>query len=144
MHTKCVAWWCGACSQKNGPEFTHCIRCHLPYREHHAHIHSADRAVVYVNPVTGERRTPPRADMPMPSHYVEQGYERKEIMSMIQYEKETGVVHEASNYNDGNEPIPTEPAPPRPSRAAIEAVAEDIKEAIASGPWTDSSGLLDL
>src|SRR4029077_13082497 len=129
---------------RNLPADKYCARCGLPHYERHAQVHSSERSVIYYNPATGEHRTPPRADMPLPEVYKQQGYERKEILSMIQYEKETGIVHESSNYQSGNEPVALEPAPPRPSQDAIRAVAEDIKEAISSGPWRDDAGLLGI
>jgi predicted lipase len=60
-----------------------------------AKISHAERAVIYTNPLTGERIVPPRADTPMPQTYVDRGFVRKEITSMSQFEKETGLVHEA-------------------------------------------------
>ena len=92
---------------------------------------------MYYNPATGEHRTPARADTPMPAIYAQQGFERKEIMNMSQWEKEAGVVHEATSFNPGNEPNPTGVADtPKPSREVIESLAKDIAEANASGPWT--------
>jgi hypothetical protein len=73
--------------------------------------------------------------MPMPERYVEAGFERREIDSMIAWEKEAGVVHEASNFSPGNEPT-TQENLPQPNPEARKAVIKDITEAIASGPWT--------
>jgi hypothetical protein len=112
--------------------------------ERHAQIHSAERAVVYVNPITGERRTPPRADQQMPEVYSRQGFERREIMSMTQYERETGSVHEASNYASGNEPV-TEAPPMRPHapKEVIDSLVNEVRAAIQSGPWTMERPLSD-
>ena len=97
------AWWCGRCSTKNTGKV--CTNCTQPRFEKHAQVHTQDRAVVYYNPATGEHRTPPRADAPIPQVYANQGFERMEIMSMIDYEKQTGIIHEASNFNSGNATI---------------------------------------
>ena len=96
---------------------------------------------MYYNPLTGEHKTPPRADMPMPERYVEAGFERREIDGMLAWEREAGVVHEATNFSPGNEPVSQEQLP-QPSLEARKAVIEDIRAAVASGPWTDFSGLL--
>ena len=56
---------------------------------------------------------------------------------MTQWEKESGVVHEASTFNSGNNDIPQDTrdevhTPPEVKQALI----DDIRAAIASGPWT--------
>jgi hypothetical protein len=137
-------WYCGApgCNQKNSSDSKECSRCGFNRFQPNAQIHASDRAVIYYNPATGEHRTPPRADLPIPEVYKNQGFERKEIMSMIAYEKETGIIHEASNFNTGNEPMPESPAT-QPDKRSIEVVAEDMREAMASGPWTINGLTLD-
>lgn len=99
-------------------------------------MHASERAVVYYNPATGEHRTPARADMPLPIVYSQQGFERREILNMGQWEKEANVVHEATSFHPGNEPNPTTPERPKPPKHVIEGLARDIAEANASGPWT--------
>ena len=133
-------WWCH-CTQKNSPDAKKCSKCGALRFEKNAQVHASERAVVYYNPVTGEHRTPARADTPIPQHYADAGFERREILSMTAYEKETGVVHEASNYAPGNEPTP-EPRMPNPNPEAIRELAKDMADAIASGPWTGAENLL--
>jgi hypothetical protein len=95
---------------------------------------------MYQHPITGEIKRPPRADQPMPREYAAQGYQRVEIMNMLVHERETGVVHEASNFAPGNEPSPwLEPERPATPRAVTEALIDDVRAAIASGPFTDDS-----
>jgi hypothetical protein len=106
-------------------------------------VHASERAVVYVNPQTGEHRTPARADLPMPEIYARQGFERREILDMSAYEKSQGVVHEASNFNAGNEPVPeADGVVPPLAPAAKEALIRDIAEAFASGPFTGGDRLV--
>lgn len=114
-----------------------CAHCTLRLYERCAQVHSSERAVVYVNPLTGERRTPARADQPMPDVYASQGFERQEIMSMTEFERSTGLVHEPTNFNSGNEPVIQDPretvgAPPELKKALV----DDMRDAFASGPWT--------
>ena len=138
-------WWCGACRSPvaNAPEDRHCRKCGHAKHERHARVHSAERAVVYVNPRTGEHRTPARADQPMPGIYARQGFERHEILDMSAYEKSQGVVHEASNFNPGNEPLPeAHGAAPQLDPAAKEALIRDVAEAFASGPFTGGDKLV--
>lgn len=99
---------------------------------------------MYYNPATGEHRTPPRADMPMPVQYERQGFERREIMSMTSWEKESGTVHEATNFNPGNEVICNDPVPPKVDPKLIHDLAKDMADAFASGPWTGAEKLVDL
>jgi len=130
-------WYCW-CKTKNEPAAEICVKCGASRHERHAQVHQSERAVIYRNPVTGERRTPARADQPMPEVYARQGFERMEIMNMTRYEKETGVIHEASNYSAGNET--TAFREPEPAKAAPEVIAElarDVAAAAASGPWTE-------
>ena len=99
-------------------------------------MHSSERAVVYYNPATGEHRTPARADVPMPEVYQRQGFERRELLSMLSWEKESGVVHEATNFNAGNEPETDRDVPYKPDPKVVHELAKDIAAANASGPWT--------
>ncbi len=131
-----IAWWCWR-GHKNGPQQRVCTTCGHPHYERHAQVHSTERAVVYVNPATGERRTPARADVPLPDMYRSQGFERQEIMNMSEWERQTGLIHEATNYNSGNGPPPVDPNPaPKQSPEAKQALIDDIRAAIASGPFT--------
>lgn len=131
-------WYCGApgCNQKNSADARICSKCSFNRFQPNAQVHIADRAVVYYNPATGERRTPARADQPIPEVYAEQGFERQEIMSMTAYEKQTGLVHEATNFHAGNEPNPEQHPVPHLSKQVRESIAQDMREAIASGPFT--------
>ena len=135
-------WWCW-CKQKNSPDSRKCSKCGANRFERHAQVHASERAVVYYNPVTGEHRTPARNDMMMPEQYVKDGFERREIMSMTQWEKESGAVHEATNFNSGNEIIPMEPPIPQPDPKVVHELATEIARAAASGPWTDESHTLE-
>ncbi len=77
--------------------------------------------------------------MPMPAIYARQGFERKEILHMSTWEREAGVIHEASNYSRGNETRGTAPEPtPFCPPEVTKALAEDVAAAIASGPMTES------
>jgi hypothetical protein len=99
--------------------------------------------VIYWNPLTGERRTPARADLPMPAVYARQGFERREILNMTEYEKTEGVVHEASSFNSGNEPLPELGSEaPQLAPAAKEALVRDMADAFASGPFTGADKLV--
>lgn len=131
-----TAWWCGACHTRNEPSYKRCFVCHHPRIEKHAQVHVQDRAVVYYNPATGEHRTPARADAPMPEVYAKQGFERQEILSMSAYERQSGVVHEASNFNSGNAPLVEEPQPLGAPKEVKDQIINDMRDAIASGPWT--------
>ena len=96
--------------------------------------------MVFYNPSTGEHRTPARADQPMPEIYAREGFERRDIMSMTQYERETGVVHEASNFSPGNEPVAPEPEAPKISPEVRAQLLTDVREMLASGPITCREG----
>ena len=72
----------------------------------------------------------------MPAVYANQGFERMEIESMVKFEKETGLIHEPTNFNPGNESIPVEPPRLAPGKELIDSLARDIGAAAASGPWT--------
>jgi hypothetical protein len=132
------AWWCGNCRTRNEPLDRNCTKCTLPRVVHSAQVRAADRAVVYWNESTGERRVPARADSPMPTVYADQGFVRREIPSMIAYERETGVVHEASNFTPGNEPVEAPRAEaPKVSTEVMRRLIDDVRAAKASGPWTE-------
>lgn len=137
-------WWCGAC--KSGvhipPEVRICPKCGHSRFERHAQVHASERAVVYYNPVTGEHRTPARADMPMPEQYVQQGYERQEIMNMGKWEKDAGVIHEATNFNPGNEMPPMDPFDFKPKPEVVHDLAKDLADALTSSPWTGHEKLM--
>ena len=79
--------------------------------------------------------------MPMPDRYVEAGFERREIDSMLAWEREAGVVHEATNFAPGNEPMSQEKLP-EPNPEARKAVIDDIVAAVNSGPWTGQERIL--
>lgn len=67
-------------------------------------IHPRERAVIYRNPATGEIRTPPRADTPMPETYKAAGFERVEIdthQRRRELERE-GHMMEAAYYDNGS------------------------------------------
>ncbi len=130
-------WICGF-GHTNRTNFTRCDQCGSTRREKHAQVHSSERAVIYYNPATGEHKTPPRADQPVPEVYASQGFERREILHMGQYERETGLVHEATNYTAGNEPeLSMDPVRPPTPPDVRERLINDVRDAIASGPWTD-------
>ena len=128
-------WWCNR-GHKNTGSNRSCVHCGQSKVERYAQVHSSERAVVYYNPATGEHRTPARADVPMPEVYQRQGFERRELLSMLSWEKESGVVHEATNFHAGNEPNPEQHPTPHLSKQARESLAQDMREAIASGPFT--------
>src|ERR1017187_7357387 len=137
MRTILQFWYC-YCKTRNEGNQRHCSSCGTSRIERHAQVHSSGRAVTYINPATGERRTPARADQPIPEVYARQGFERHEIMSMVEYEKATGLVHEASTFSPGNEPCPfKEPEIPKMSEALKKDLIDDLRNAKASGPWTD-------
>lgn len=76
----------------------------------------------------------------MPDVYAKQGFVREEIMNMTQFERESGVIHEASNFSPGNESLPyKEPSRPETPPEVTADLVNDLRAAIASGPWTDSS-----
>lgn len=109
----------------------------MNHYERFANVRAGDRAVVYYNAATGERKTPPRADQAMPAVYARQGFERLEIESMLAWEKQTGLVHEATNFSPGNEPSPDREAPvAQMPRELRESLINDIRDAAATG-WTD-------
>lgn len=129
-------WWCGQCGARNKGDNRFCVQCSRDSIERHAQVHASERAIVYRHPVTGEIRRPPRADTPMSDNYREQGFEREEIMSMIRHERETGSVHEATNFAPGNEPSPEREVIPQCPKDVKEALIRDVMAANASGNWT--------
>ncbi len=133
-------WWCPS-GHKNGPSDKECHACKHKKMERHAQVHASERAVVYYNPATGEHRTPARADQPMPAVYSNQGFERREILSMTGWEREAGVVHEPTNFNSGNEVISTDPPPLKHKPELIKALARDFADAAATG-FTGTDRLL--
>jgi len=73
----------------------------------------------------------------MPSTYQRRGFVREEIFSMGKYEKESGVVHEASNFLPGNEPAPLrEPSSQGAPAELRDRLIDDLRAASQSGPWT--------
>ena len=128
-------WWC-ICGQKNSPDARKCSKCQFNRFQRTAQVSVQERAVVYHNPATGEHRTPPRNDMPIPENYKRAGFERREIFNMSQFEKEANVVHEATSFNPGNEPVPERYPTPHISKEKKDALIMDMRDAIASGPWT--------
>jgi hypothetical protein len=134
-------WCCGMCKQFNAAHLCKCDNCGTNHHEKNASIHASERAVVYYNPETGEHRTPPRSDQPVPEVYAAQGFERREIHSMIEWEREAGVVHEATNFHPGNEDTPLDPRDTNKCPTEVkQALIEDMKAAFASGPWTGDLG----
>ncbi len=79
--------------------------------------------------------------MPMDPIYQAQGYVREEIMSMVQHERETGSVHEATNFVPGNEPNPEMTPTPSCPKEVKEALFKDIMDAHQSGNWTNDNPL---
>jgi len=128
------AFTCRSCGEWNQGEYerTVCSKCGKRWRPRSAGVHSSEKSVVYYNPHTGERRTPPRNDLPLPDVYARQGYERREIQSMVAYEKETGVIHEASNWGRNglaeNETQPRDVAP----KANKERITRDLVQQLTS------------
>ena len=92
----CDSWIC--CRQVLPGTVRFCPSC----RTDRLKLRHSSKAVVYRNPATGEIRIPPRADQPVPEVYSRQGYVREEIEHMPSFERQTGFVHEASNYSSGS------------------------------------------
>lgn len=69
-----------------------------------ASIHARERVQLLVNPQTGETRVEGRVDRPIHAKYQAAGFtERRELTTLAEvrrYEKERGMVHEASNYDN--------------------------------------------
>lgn len=91
-------WICGLCKTENRRSHT-CSKCGTSRRERHAAVHSSERAIVFRNPRTGEVRFPATTDQPMALQYQAAGFERVSIQHMTKFERDTGRVHEASNYD---------------------------------------------
>lgn len=134
-------WFCWR-GHQNPPGARACA-CGARRVESYAQVREAERAVIYQHPLTGERRTPARADQPMPEVYAARGFERREIMSMSSFERETGLVHEASNFAPGNEPVSDAHPLPRRDPKILDELARDLAAAQASGPWTGLDRLSD-
>ena len=62
---------------------------------------------------------------------------------MIQHEKETGSVHEATNFAPGNEPSPDRDVVPQVPKDVKEALIRDVMAAHQSGNWTMDTPLTD-
>lgn len=138
-----VAWWCN-CGTRNEGSATDCVKCSRKLHEKYAQIRESERAVVYVNPLTGERRTPARNDEPVPEIYARQGFERQEIMSITRYERETGSIHESTTFNPGNEPVPETIPKASAPKELIKELVDDIRAAHQSGAWTMDRPLSDM
>ena len=128
--------WVCPFGHTNRDSFKVCSTCGFQHFQRTAQVATSERAVVFFNPATGEHRTPARNDMPVPEVYANQGFERREIMRMTDWEKESGLVHEATNFHPGNEEIPDERPIPKPKPEVIRELARDMADAIASGPFT--------
>ncbi len=72
----------------------------------------------------------------MPAEYERQGFYRHEIQNMIEYEKATGTVHEASNFHPGNEPAEPSPITSASNPEIKRDLINEMREMIASGPIT--------
>lgn len=119
-----------------------CVKCGQQHYERHAQVHASERAVVYYNPATGEHKTPARADQNVPEIYAQQGFERREIMHMGSWEKESGTVHEATTFNPGNEEFCHDPVIPKANPKVIHDLLTDMAAANASGEWTGADKLI--
>ncbi len=143
-HRTRVLWYCGQCGEQNPGDVRHCRKCERDSIERRAQPHASERAVCFRHPVTGEIRRPARADQPMPAAYADQGYVREEIMNMVQHEKETGSVHEASNFSQGNAPMPQDRfETPKAPKEVVTAIIDDWRAAHQSGNWTMEQPLVD-
>ena len=124
-----VAWWCWRGHRNDGGS-SECATCKVPFVEKHANVHPSERAAVWFNPHTGKHKTPPRNDIPLPEKYAQQGYERREINHMGSYERETGVIHEASNFHPGNAEVETlkTPSMPKAPPALIDELVNELRK----------------
>lgn len=71
------------------------------YWSGNAQIHQSEKVAIYRAP-DGSVSIPGRADRPMHPKMKEAGYVREELNTgadVARIEKETGLIHEASNYN---------------------------------------------
>lgn len=74
-------------------------------RASHAAVNEKERAVVWEHPLTGEVKYPGRNDVPMPTRYQQQGYQRRELSSLREverFEKSHGVSSEVAWYDRGS------------------------------------------
>jgi hypothetical protein len=141
MRAILIEWYCWR-NHKNDGAAKVCTECGVARVEARVQVHQSERAVVYRHPATGEHITPARADQPVPEVYARRGFERHEILRMADWEKQTGVCHEASNFHPGNEPVPDAARPlPGLSRERKESLVEDMRQAFASGPFTSTDDL---
>ena len=138
MPRETLQFWICRADHINRHSGNKCSECFHTRTEIHAQVHASERAIIYRGP-NGERATPARSDLPMPSRYASRGYVREEILSMSAYEKSSGSVHEASNFSSGNEPsaLP-EPSAKGAPPALRDKLINQIRDAMASGPWTSS------
>lgn len=61
-------------------------------------MHSKDRPVIYIHPVTGEIKYPMKGDVEMPLRYKMLGYERREFNSYLEHAswcRSKGLVNHA-------------------------------------------------
>jgi hypothetical protein len=68
-------------------------------------VNQKERTVIYQHPITGEVAYPGRADVPMPAHYRNAGFQRVEFehaRDLETFERTTGTVNEALWFNSGN------------------------------------------
>lgn len=72
----------------------------------------------------------------MPEVYSRQGFVRRDIESILKWEREAGVVQESTTFNSGNEEIPIKEPEVKHSPEGIKAVADDLRAAFASGEFT--------
>lgn len=63
-------------------------------------------------------------------------------MNMTSWERESGTVHEATNFSPGNEPSPERYGTPSMSRELKDSLIKDMSEAMASGPFTGTDVLV--
>lgn len=78
----------------------------------------------------------------MPESYARQGFERHEILNMTKFEKDTGLIHEATNLTSSSADRVFDYQPPAPKAPPelIKSLVNDIRDAAASGPWTEREG----
>jgi hypothetical protein len=133
-------WLCpnNSCYAQNSPGSRICGGCGWAPFQSNAQVRESERAVVYQHP-DGRRVTPARADQGMPEIYQRQGFERREVESMIAFEKETGLVHESSNWTPGNESIGELPKAETP-KEIVDDLVKVIRDAKASGQFTTREG----
>lgn len=62
-----------------------------------AGLHTSEKPVLYIHPVTGQIEFPMRNDRPIPDRYSRQGFERKEFNSYQEHKKfckDNGLVNQ--------------------------------------------------